>query len=107
MRHKEQLFDPFPIESRLLRDPKIHQVALIEHQKRGFLFLSTAYPDDELLKILGVQLTKEELDFTLLLTDKIPVDGRHNSKIDRPTLRNWLTYHWWNQGRKYRVLKHG
>ena len=103
--HKDKLFDPFPIESRLLRDSNIHQAALIEHQRHGMLFLSTSYRDDEIPNILEQVLQKSELEFTIAATDSIPVDGRHNSKIDRPALRNWLKYAWWNQGRKYRIIE--
>ena len=103
--HKGKNYDPFPIESRILRNPQIHQTALMEYKESAILFLSSSISDQAIIDILDQTLTKEELDFTIAIAPTLPVDGRHNSKIDRPTLRNWLQYSWWYRSSKYRELK--
>lgn len=59
--------------------------ALVQHQKQIILVLeATACPEHhQLLAILNKHGIP---DAGLVLLDKMPVDGRHNSKIDRPAL---------------------
>ena len=103
--HRTTKFDPYPIESRLLRNPNIQQAALIGHRGTAVLFLRTTYRDTELMSLLLETLKQEEQDFGIVVASSLPVDGRHNSKIDRPTLRKWLQYSWWYKRTRYRELK--
>ena len=99
--HHDNIFDPFPIESRLLKLPFVQQVALVEKNRKGYLFLNLEKEDEQNINTIIEHLQDSEKELTICISKKLPVDGRHNSKIDRPTIRHWLRYSWWYKKTKY------
>ena len=99
--HHNHILDPFPIESRLLRIPSITQVALIESQQKGYLFLSSRTPVKDIVNKVKESLRESEQNLIICVCDALPVDGRHNSKIDRPAIRRWLRHAWWYARTQY------
>ena len=102
--HSQQVLDPFPLESRLLKIPFIKQVALLESNQKGYLFLSVDKTTDDVISTIKNRLLESEKNLIICLADALPVDGRHNSKIDRPTIRKWLRYAWWYTRTQYKEL---
>ena len=70
----------------------VRQAALIMATEQLYLFLSVAFWTQELRDAIRTVLKPHALEeIEVLLSKGLPVDGRHNSKIDRPTLRSRLT----------------
>lgn len=84
---------PFPIEETVGRLRGVERAALIRHARApdGELVLELSdagLPDDEVLEAVTLILDALELpDVGAAVIERLPVDRRHNSKIDRPALR--------------------
>ncbi|MAA78915.1 MAG: hypothetical protein CL916_06615 [Deltaproteobacteria bacterium] len=101
--HGSQILDPFPIESRLLKIPFVKQAALLESNQKGYLFLSLDSNENDIAAVKELLLASEN-NLILCIADRLPVDGRHNSKIDRPTIRRWLRHAWWYARTQYKEI---
>ena len=76
----------------MLKIEGVTQAALIEEQKKIHLFSAVDEWTQELRDAIRPILEEHRLvDIPLLKCSALPVDGRHNSKIDRPLLRRWLS----------------
>ena len=103
-RARKNRLDPFPIESRMLKLPFIKQAALLESNQKGYLFLNMDTQIKDIGHVIKKNLKESEKDLIICIADSLPVDGRHNSKIDRPTIRKWLRYAWWYKRTHYQEL---
>ena len=77
---------PFGIECTAMSHPGVKRCALILHEKRTTLFVEGHISEtqlESLLKPLGVEKVQA--------ISHIPVDKRHNAKIDYPALRELLS----------------
>lgn len=94
LRHRDRTLYPVLVESKINALPGLETSALVAHP---------AAPDGELAMELGIGAKENTLvavskwlqqhDLAMLpvrVVRKIPMDRRHNSKVDRPTLRNDL-----------------
>ena len=81
--------DVYPIERRLDRVPGIQRSALIQVRQHHYAFLEAPNADRNTLhkQIIDALTDMTCPPLTLIYLDAMPVDGRHNSKIDRPLLR--------------------
>jgi len=92
LQYKDQKIDPYMLEAPILKIEGIRQAALVMDGERLYLFLSVDFWTQDLRESIRAQLKIHDLeDLEILLCKDLPVDGRHNSKIDRPLLRSWLT----------------
>ncbi|NNM52250.1 MAG: AMP-binding protein [Pseudomonadales bacterium] len=82
--HAGQVFWPYPIEKRIDSLPGMERCALIKHQDRPLLVLQGSTPDQQVHEQLS-SMSLETIAITRI--DTMPLDGRHQSKIDRPALR--------------------
>ncbi len=93
--------EPYPVEQKIDRLADIRKSALISTKQGGFLFIEliigckpelSAKLSTEMQEAIGAILTAAGIkQINMIILDKIAVDGRHNSKIDRPELRNKLS----------------
>jgi acyl-CoA synthetase (AMP-forming)/AMP-acid ligase II len=102
---------PYPIEQRLDQDNDIQRAAIINHNTQVCIFVQLSHADlanasptqltskarssEALIKRISAIAAEYFLPFGLteiqyFEIDSMPVDGRHNSKIDRPLLRESL-----------------
>jgi acyl-CoA synthetase (AMP-forming)/AMP-acid ligase II len=102
---------PYPIEQALDQDSDIQRAAVINHNAQVCLFVqlsdsdltnasptqstSKAHSSEALIKRISAIAAEYLLPLGLteiqyFEIDRMPVDGRHNSKIDRPLLRESL-----------------
>ncbi len=89
---------PYPIERILDDHPLFKRCALVDHQSKIYLFLEMSdalqSTDDLYLNTkntLHALLVESGLqDLSVIEVDSIPTDKRHNSKVDRPQLQQWL-----------------
>ncbi len=82
--HAGRILWPYPIEKRLDNLPGMVRSALILHKGRPLLVLQGTTPDQQVLeqlKLMGL----EKIGISPI--ESMPLDGRHQSKIDRPALR--------------------
>ncbi|MEC7987379.1 MAG: hypothetical protein VX278_19580, partial [Myxococcota bacterium] len=88
----EQRIDPYVLEAPILQLDGVRQAALVMHHETLYLFLSFSFWTQDLRDQIRECLRPYGLEkMEILLCRSLPVDGRHNSKIDRPLLRSWLT----------------
>ena len=80
--------DPFPFEVQLVGIDGIRQAALVVAQERIHCFLATDSWNEELRTQVREIIPEDVNVYTAL---HLPVDGRHNSKIDRMALKKWCT----------------
>ena len=102
--HEKNILDPFPIESRLLKLPFVKQAALLESNQKGYLFLNVDPKNEDIGSTIKENLKESEQNLIICIADALPVDGRHNSKIDRPTIRKWLRHAWWYARTQYKEI---
>lgn len=76
---------PFQVEGIALEDPRVRRAALLAHEGRRVLAIESASGWDT--GPLSAQLTGMFID-TIKVLRRIPVDRRHNSKIDYPALHS-------------------
>jgi acyl-CoA synthetase (AMP-forming)/AMP-acid ligase II len=80
---------PFAVEAVVTQDPRIRRAALVAHRGRRVLAVEFAGPVGPAPEELRRQLAWANIDVVQVL-HRIPVDRRHNSKIDYPALRRLL-----------------
>jgi acyl-CoA synthetase (AMP-forming)/AMP-acid ligase II len=86
---QERLY-PFVVESAAHTYPAVKHAALVALQRRRILALELYSPQESRwLAAIQETLSWAELDEIRIL-DKMPVDKRHNAKIDYPALRRLL-----------------
>ncbi len=87
---------PYPIEKSLDQLPGIVRSAMIQHVDQLTVFIQEntqgiSVLESEIRHILSEHISSMGLEkIQLIMLDHMPVDGRHNSKIDRPLLREYL-----------------
>lgn len=79
---------PFQVECIVLEDPRILRAALLAHDNRRVLVLESMTSIDT--AAVRSKLTGASIDSIQVLR-RIPVDKRHNSKIDYPALHSILS----------------
>lgn len=93
------MVQPYPIEQALDSIENVHRAAVISDAKKVYVFIEKHGINDKVDEALNecIRLIANEYFVSTGLTEvqiitlhKMPVDGRHNSKIDRPALRNTL-----------------
>ena len=84
-----QWLDVYPVEQKLDALPGIQRSALIQVRQHRYVFLEAPNADRNRLhqQVSAVLESMACPPMTLIYLDAMPVDGRHNSKIDRPLLR--------------------
>ena len=108
VRYGKAIFQPYPIEQQMDQDKDVQRSAIIHANDQVFLFIQLIASQDKgrkeallqrLINIANVQFNSQACagnsekvvdHIQYVEIDKIPVDGRHNSKIDRPLLRELL-----------------
>ncbi len=83
---------PFAVESAAIHFPGVRYAALMEHQGRRMLLIEEAITGECDVTGLGDALHWALLD-KIRPIPKIPLDRRHNAKIDYPALRKQLSRH--------------
>ncbi|MDX1696495.1 MAG: AMP-binding protein, partial [Ketobacteraceae bacterium] len=83
---------PFPLEKAIDEMAGIKRSALIQSGDQISLFIEPGIPDrpDFFEEIAAVLKDHGLGEVKISVLKKIPVDARHNSKIDRPLIRNWM-----------------
>jgi len=80
---------PFSIEAMALQDPAVRRAALVSVNARRVLAVEWVTPDHATADALDA-LATEGVDLVVSV-DHIPVDARHNSKVNYPALRAVLS----------------
>lgn len=93
--HFGRMIQPLPIEAELDGLEEVVRSAIVSSQKapNGHVFIQPAEGQDteSLEKIVLKHIIERGLDaMQVEFVDKMAVDGRHNSKIDRPVLREMI-----------------
>ncbi len=92
--HAGRTLHPLIIEAALDAAPGVRRSALVAHPRAPegevALELDGAASTDATLTAARAALAAHDLRLPIRVVATIPVDGRHNSKIDRPTLRRSL-----------------
>lgn len=82
----------YPLEMTLDADPAIRRAALIQYHDTAVLIVElhpgAALPLEQIRRLL---MSQQLASISYAQAENIPVDGRHNSKVDRPLLRQWLS----------------
>lgn len=76
---------PFAVESAALHFPGVYRAALIQHRDTRLLLVQEEHKGDCVIKSLFDVLAWAELD-EIRVIGSIPMDKRHNAKIDYPAL---------------------
>lgn len=89
LRIADQAIYTFAAEKELDSLPNVTRSALIQHKREIVLVLESITPPlpSTLLSILNKHQIPQA---KLVVIDKMPVDGRHNSKIDRVKLKTLI-----------------
>jgi acyl-CoA synthetase (AMP-forming)/AMP-acid ligase II len=81
---------PFAVECAAYEDPRVRRAAVVAHRDRRILvvdgYTAAERPDAGALERA---LARAQLD-RVIWCKQIPVDKRHNAKVDYPALRKWL-----------------
>ena len=95
IQYGERLMDPFPVEVKLEANPAITRTVVMDGDgfPHGILLVQPNGDDvNAALTASKEVLTEYNCDEMVVnLIETIPVDARHNSKVDRPKLRSWLS----------------
>jgi olefin beta-lactone synthetase len=82
---------PFAVECAAQQVPGVRRVAVVSHQSRRLLAVELdCGSNSEVLERLRIEIAWAKIDVFKVL-DKIPVDKRHNAKVNYPELRALLT----------------
>ncbi len=76
---------PFAVESAAMHVNGVHKTALIQHQGKRLLLIQEVHKGSCLIRQLHEVLAWAELD-EIRIIQAIPMDKRHNAKIDYPAL---------------------
>ena len=95
--HKGQRFDPFPIESALVEATPLREVALVQTPTGAALLTAPIAESRACLETIQEVLGSHGLhEVPCYGMTSVPMDGRHNSKVDRPLLRQLFAKpRWW------------
>lgn len=80
---------PFAVECAATAFPQIRRTALTPHRSRRVLCVEIDRMSEEEMAALKEKLSWAELD-EIRIYSRLPVDARHNAKIDYPALRRLL-----------------
>lgn len=87
---KHGLIYPFAVETAALAVPGIHRCALVHHNgKRVVVVELDGVREDDARRELAATLAWAHLD-DVFVVDALPLDKRHNAKIDYPALQKML-----------------
>ena len=93
-----QAIQPFPVEQKLDQENSIKRAAIIQHDGQIILFVQTLDNPNKselIQRITSIVATYFSVagitNIQYIEMANMPVDGRHNSKIDRPFLRDYLS----------------
>ena len=97
--HQGKRFDPFPLESALVEATPLREVALVQTPTGAALLTAPVGESQACLetiqKVLGDHGLHEVACYGMA---SVPMDGRHNSKVDRPLLRELFAKpRWWKK----------
>ena len=97
--HQGKRYDPFPLESALVETTALREVALVQTPEGGALVMAPHQTGREAHEAIQACLAKYDLsDLPCFTMDQVPMDGRHNSKVDRPLLRQLFAKpSWWRK----------
>lgn len=97
--HQGKRFDPFPVESAIVESTPIREIALVQSPSGAALVMAPHRAGRDCLAEIQASLSKYGLDDVACYTlDVVPMDGRHNSKVDRPLLRQLFAKRsWWRK----------
>ncbi len=90
---KQKKYQPLIIEQTLDAIEGVNRTAIIQSNKTAVIFIDVFDSCDSpsaLMQTLHKNLDSKLKSLTMILVRNMPVDGRHNSKIDRPKLRKWM-----------------
>lgn len=97
--HRDQTLHPFAIEERIEAHPDIHRAALVPHPFLNHAVLLWS-PETHTTRLeqLSTQIREQLYELGLehiqvMSIARMPVDRRHNTKIDRVALGTYLTIH--------------
>ena len=80
------------LEAPILQLDGVRQAALMMHHETLHLWVASSFWTQDLRDQIRECLRASGLEnIEILLCRHLPVDGRHNSKVDRSLLRSWLT----------------
>ena len=90
LRISDRVIQPFPLEQKMDALHEVIRSALMVYNNRLNLFIELGI-DKALTPSVQQQISQilkstSETEIEVIQLDKMPVDGRHNSKIDRPEL---------------------
>ncbi len=80
---------PFAAECAVYQDPRVRRAAVVAHRGRRLLALEFYNPQEQDWGTIRKKLAWAELD-EVRVCREIPVDARHNAKIDYPALQRLL-----------------
>ena len=97
IKYGDRMMDPFPVEVNLEADPSIARTVVMDGDAfpHGILLVQPSASADS--EKLALDVSRRVLaenncpEMVINLIETIPVDARHNSKVDRPKLRSWLS----------------
>lgn len=93
---------PFAVESAAMSIPGVVRTALIGHEDQRVLFIETKSSHD-VARIVQELYSNEAVNVDQIIPiDQIPVDKRHNAKVDYPALRTRLKQHLINTHHSHR-----
>jgi len=85
-----RVIQPFPLEQKIDALAEVRRSALMVHGRRLNLFIELdmgkALTPSVQQQISQILKSTSETEIEVIQLEKMPVDGRHNSKIDRPEL---------------------
>ena len=91
----ELIIQPYVVEAAIIELDCVESVALVAHEKAPggevAVVAAAKHANDAVRRAVSKRLSDVELGgLSVVVVERIPMDPRHNSKIDRPTLRKWL-----------------
>lgn len=88
--HRGTDVHPFVVEERVRGVPGVQDAAFVAHRKAPEGELGVVLDDDRAVDGVGAVLRELRLDVPIRRLGSLPVDARHNSKIDRQALAREL-----------------
>ena len=91
--YQDRLIQPYIVEQEINALDNIKRAAIIQQEKNSNVYLILQLKDND-KKIHSLNATLEKLNISFVkiqFVDEIPVDDRHNSKIDRIRLKKMVT----------------
>jgi len=88
--HRGTDVQPFVVEERIRRVPGVQDAAFVAHRMAPEGELVVVLDDERAVAGIGAVLRELRLDVPIRRLGALPVDARHNSKIDRPALAREL-----------------